>query len=54
MIPIYQKAITKEVKAAIIGYWRSGATIEQIIGKTHFKYDVIENIIKEYKHVLNK
>lgn len=41
-------------KAAIIGYWRSGATYEQIVVTTGLYYHQIEKVISEYQNELNK
>ncbi len=41
------------VKAAIIGFWRSGATTEQICVVTGLFYPVIQKIINDYKRELN-
>ena len=40
--------MTPYQKSAIIGYWRSGAPIEQICWITGMKYYKIEKIIKDY------
>lgn len=38
-----------EVKAAIIGYWRMGATIDEIMSITNLRYMVIQQIINDYE-----
>lgn len=42
--------MNKDLKAAIIGYWRSGATIEEIIGITGLLYREVVAVIEEYRN----
>jgi len=42
--------LNKYEKAAIIGYWRSGATSEQISVITGFFFWQIEKVISEYQN----
>jgi len=39
--------------ATVIGFWRMGATIEEIIGATGLFYEAIEMIIANYKDKIN-
>jgi hypothetical protein len=45
----------KYLIAAIKGYWRMGATIEEIIGVTGLKYWELEYLFSEFQkdHLLN-
>lgn len=45
--------MTEHIKAAIIGYWRSGATKEEIVGLIGIPYGFIERIIGEYENKEN-
>ena len=36
--------------SSIIGFWRMGATIEEIIGVTLLSKDKIDEVIKDYGH----
>lgn len=38
----------KALEAAIIGYYKSGATIEQIVGLTNCYYLQIARVIEQY------
>ena len=40
---------TEYILSAIIGYWRSGASLEQICVVTGMKYWKVESIIENYK-----
>lgn len=42
------------LRAAIIGYWRSGATHEAIMPVTGIPYWKIEKVILEYEKTLTK
>lgn len=44
--------MTKEEQAAVIGFWRQGAQIEQIIWIMGVQYDLIEKVINEYKQII--
>lgn len=46
--------LNQHQKAAIIGYWRSGATYEQIVVTTGLYYHQIEKVILEYQKQLNQ
>lgn len=37
------------VESSIIGFWRGGATMEEIVGITLLPVSEIENIIQTYK-----
>ncbi len=41
------------IKSAIIGFWRMGANMEEIIGNTGLGYLYIERIIMAYYKKLN-
>ena len=40
----------KNLKSSVIGFWRSGASVEEVCGVTGLYYSVIMNIIKDYKN----
>jgi len=40
--------MTPQMKAIIIGWWRMGASIEEIIGATGVSYMDIKNTIETY------
>ena len=40
--------IDKYIKAAIIGWTQSGATLEELIGLSLLSWEEIDNILKEY------
>ncbi len=42
------------IKSAIIGFWRMGANMEEIIGNTGLEYLTIETIIFNYKRDIKK
>jgi transposase len=44
--------MTPNEKSAIIGYWRSGASIEHIMVITGRSYMLIINLIDQYKETL--
>lgn len=48
---IFMKLIDEKTKAAIIGHWRGGATLEQIIVATYILYWKVKEIIDEYKEL---
>lgn len=41
--------VEDNVKSAIIGYWRCGATIDEIMSITNIRYMVIQQIINDYQ-----
>lgn len=41
-----------DVKAAIIRYWRMGATIDEIMSITNLRYMVIQQIINDYEKIV--
>lgn len=41
--------IDDNVKAAIIGFWRSGATVDEIMEIVRLKYMVVQQIILDYE-----
>lgn len=41
-----------EVKSTIIGYWRMGATIDEIMSITNLRYMVIQQIINDYEKIV--
>ena len=44
--------MTEQVKAAVIGFWRMGASEEQIIHCTDLQFFEIRIIIQEYQNKL--
>lgn len=42
------------IESAIIGFYRGGATMEEMVGVTGLYWKVIKRIIDNYKLTLNK
>jgi hypothetical protein len=50
MIPV---PYTPNINATIIGFWRQGATVSEMIGATGLYHKVIERIIKDYRKTVD-